>query len=182
MGVAVTMFHTADMVRALPDDGSRYETVHGELPVTPAPRLWHQIIVQRLSLALGQYLDLSPVGQIITSPTGISWSPDILVQPDMFVANLGEVRTLDWANPKHLLLVTEVLSPFSLRADRFTKRRPYQEVGVPVYWVVDPDGSHIEVWTPDATFPAFERERVAWRPAGTEDEFGLELGELFRPI
>ena len=36
MGMAVT-YYTADMVRALPDDGKRYETVHGELLVTPAP-------------------------------------------------------------------------------------------------------------------------------------------------
>jgi len=30
------------MVRALPEDGNRYEVVYGELLVTPAPRLWHQ--------------------------------------------------------------------------------------------------------------------------------------------
>ena len=30
---------TAEMARALPDDGNRYEVVDGELLVTPAPRL-----------------------------------------------------------------------------------------------------------------------------------------------
>ena len=38
MGMAAPAYYTADMVRALPDDGKRYETVHGELLVTPAPR------------------------------------------------------------------------------------------------------------------------------------------------
>ena len=56
MGMAATTFYTADMVRALPDDGNRYETVHGELLVTPAPRAWHQEIVGRLYEALRTYL------------------------------------------------------------------------------------------------------------------------------
>ena len=42
MGMVAPVYYTADMVRALPDDGKRYETVHGELLVTPAPRAWHR--------------------------------------------------------------------------------------------------------------------------------------------
>ncbi len=38
MGMAAPIYYTAEMVRALPDDGNRYEVVRGELPVTPAPR------------------------------------------------------------------------------------------------------------------------------------------------
>lgn len=38
MGMAAPIYYTADMVRALPDDGNRYEVVHGELLVTPSPR------------------------------------------------------------------------------------------------------------------------------------------------
>ena len=33
MGMPAIVYYTADMVRALPDDGNRYETVHGELLV-----------------------------------------------------------------------------------------------------------------------------------------------------
>jgi Uma2 family endonuclease len=61
-------------------------------------------------------------------------------------------------------------------------RRLYQEVGVPTYWVVDPDVRQMEVWTPDDTFPAVARARVTWRLAGAAEEFVLELTELFRPI
>jgi Uma2 family endonuclease len=150
--------------------------------VTPAPRLMHQRVVRRLVVALDQYLTHQGVGEAFTSPADISWTPDTLVQPDVFVADLSEIRTLDWDNVKHLLLAVEVLSPSSLRADRFTKRRLYQEVGVPVYWVVDPDRHAIEVWTPDATFPTTERERVTWRPEGAGEEFTLELAGLFRAI
>jgi Uma2 family endonuclease len=180
--MAATTFYTADMVRALPDDGKRYETVHGELLVTPAPRAWHQEVVARVFEQLRAYLRRHPVGHAMMSPADISWTPDTLVQPDVFVAELSEIRTLDWDNVKHLLLAVEVLSPSSVRADRFTKRRLYQEVRVPVYWVVDPDRCEIEVWTPDSTFPTAERDRVAWQPAGAGEDFTLELAELFKPI
>ena len=42
MGMAAPTYWTAEMVRQLPDDGNRYEVVHGELLVTPAPRFDHQ--------------------------------------------------------------------------------------------------------------------------------------------
>jgi Uma2 family endonuclease len=182
MGMAAPIYYTAEMVRALPDDGNRYEVVHGELLVTPAPRLWHQEIIGRLLRALGDYLDHEVVGHVLASPADISWGPDVLVQPDLFVARLDQVRTLDWTRVTDLLLAIEVLSPASTRADRFTKRRLYQEQRIPVYWAVDGDERTVEVWTPDARFPTVERERLTWRPAGVERPFTLALADLFRPI
>ncbi len=180
MGMAAPTYYTAEMVRALPDDGNRYETVHGELLVTPAPRLVHQRIVRRLTVALDRYLAQHPVGEVFASPADISWAPDTLVQPDVFVADLSEARTMDWSRVQHLLLAIEVLSPSSARADRFTKRRLYQEVGVPAYWIVDPDRREVEIWTPADTFPTVERERVTWRLAEAGEGLVLELEELFQ--
>ena len=181
MPMAIPVFHTADMVRALPDDGKRYETVHGELLVTPAPRPLHQVVVGRLQDALTQYLRDHPAGYLFASPADISWGPDILVQPDLFVVPLDEARTLDWARMRTLLLAIEVLSPSSLRADRFTKRRLYQEMGVPLYWIVDADAGAVEAWRPDAVFPAAPVRELGWEPAGFRP-FMLPLQELFRPI
>src|SRR5882724_1070055 len=72
MGMAAPVYYTADMVRALPDDGNRYEVVYGELLVTPSPRPWHQVLVYRLSLAIGNYLERQPVGFVLSSPADIS--------------------------------------------------------------------------------------------------------------
>ncbi len=47
MRMPLTRYYTADNVRALPDDGNRYETVHGELLVTPASAVQHQRIVMK---------------------------------------------------------------------------------------------------------------------------------------
>jgi Uma2 family endonuclease len=182
MSMALPIYYTAEMVRALPEDGKRYETVHGELLVTPAPRGWHQEIVFRLGRRLADYSEATGVGHVMLSPADISWSDDTLVQPDVFVVALDEARTMDWSFMKSLLLAVEILSPSSIRADRFTKRRLYQEVGVPLYWVVDADERFVEVWTPDTTLPQFEREALRWHPAGATEPLRVSLAELFKPL
>ncbi|MGH7627865.1 MAG: Uma2 family endonuclease [Gemmatimonadales bacterium] len=182
MGMAAPIYYTAEMVRALPDDGNRYEVVHGELLVTPAPRPWHQEVIRRLTNTLSAYLDAERVGHLFFSPADISWGPDTLVQPDLFVVPLEQARTLEWARITELRLVAEVLSLSSRRADRFTKRLEYQQRGVPVYWIVDPDDRQVEVWTPADTFPLFERHRLVWHPAGARNAFELPLSELFKPL
>jgi Uma2 family endonuclease len=185
MGMPDTLspvYWTADMARALPDDGNRYEVVYGELLVTPSPRPWHQVLVHRLSLALGKYLEREPVGSLLASPADISWGRDVLVQPDVFVVPLDEIRTLAWSRIRTLVLVAEVLSPSSSRADRFVKRLRYREAGVPLYWVVDGDERAVEVWTPADDFPAIERDRLIWQAPGASTPFELSLSNLFRPL
>ena len=181
MGMAAPIYYTADMVRALPEDGNRYETVHGELLVTPAPRLPHQHVITELLVRLHAYLERYPIGRVLASPADISWAPDVLVQPDLLVASRVEVFTFDWAKISHLLLVIEVLSPSTKRYDRFTKRRAYQEFRVPLYWIIDVDARATEVWTPDAQFPSTERERLVWHPEGAGEPFDVALADLLPP-
>jgi len=181
--MAAPIYYTADMVRALPDDGNIYEVVHGELLVSPSPRLWHEEVAHRLLETVRAYLRQEPVGLALGSRSDLSWGlRDVLVSPDLFVVPLDEARQLDWLSLRTVLLAAEVLSPSSLRADRFTKRRLYQEHGVPLYWVIDPDAHMVEVWHPADDFPATVRDRLEWRPAGSSGAFILDLGELFRPI
>jgi Uma2 family endonuclease len=183
MGMAVPIYYTADMVRAMPDDGNRYEVVYGELLVTPAPRLWHQRLVLRIATALEGYLVQNPeIGVTFVSPADISWGPDVLLQPDVFVVSPEEARTLSWSRIRTLLLVAEVLSPSTARGDRFLKRIRYREAGVPLYWVVDGDARLVESWTPSDEFPIIERERLRWHPPGAREAFELSLEELFRPL
>jgi Uma2 family endonuclease len=182
MGMAAPIYYTADMVRAMPDDGNQYQVVYGELLVTPAPRPWHQVLVHRLNLALGKYVESYPIGVVLTSPADISWGPDVLVQPDVFVVAAEEARTLNWSRMRTLLLVAEVISPTTARGDRFLKRLRYREAGVPLYWLVDGDERSVEVWTPADDFPAVEQDRLVWHPSGAREPFTLRLAELFRPV
>jgi Uma2 family endonuclease len=184
MGMAEpTTFHTAEMVRDLIQEdrhSPRYETVYGELLVSPSPRRVHQRVVLRLARRLADYLDREPVGEVVVSPADVSWGRnDVLVQPDVFVVPRDEPG--EWASIRHLLLAAEVLSPSSGRADRFTKRRLYQAQGVPLYWMIDVDDRSVQSWTPDAEFPAVERETLVWHPAGVVDPFRLAVAELLGP-
>ncbi len=173
--------YSADMVRALPDDGNRYETVHGELLVTPAPGGRHQRVLARLFGALDPYLrDHGIPEQILWSPADISFGRNTLVQPDLFVADTAVfLRSDDWADITTLHLVIEVLSPSSHRADRITKRRLYQEQQIPYYWIVDFEQRQVEVWTPDATAPIIEREQLVWRHPAATSECVVAVPDLF---
>jgi len=181
MGMAAPLYYSAEMVRALPDDGNRYETVHGELLVTPAPRYAHQHVVVGLVGRLYAYLAQYPVGQVLSSPADISWAPDVLVQPDVFVAAIEEARAFDWTRIRTLLLAIEVLSPSTARNDRFTKRRVYQEFGVARYWIVDIASRAVEVWSPGATTPEIERERLVWQPEGAAEALIISLNDILPP-
>ncbi len=185
MGMVAPLYHSAEMVRTLIDETRhwpRYETVHGELLVTPAPSLWHQEVVGRLYAALRGYLVHQPVAHVFASPSDISWGPDTLVQPDIFVVPIEHARNLTWSKLTTLLLAIEVLSPSSIRPDRFTKRHLYQEVGVPLCWVIDAEAPSAEVWTRVDLFPREEKDVLVWRPTGAAEPFEITLEELFRPI
>jgi len=182
MSMPATQHYTAEMVRGLPDDGKKYETVHGELLVTPAPRPLHELVQDRISAGLRDYLNRERVGHLWGSRSDISWGADTLVQPDLFVVALAEARMLDWSRMKTLLLAVEVLSPSSARADRFTKRRLYQEQRIPLSWLVDCDAGSVEVWTPEALVPFVEKERLKWEPEGAAVSCVIELAEIFAPI
>ena len=183
MGMPATHeFWTAEMVRALPDDGKRYETVHGELLESPSPRLWHQEIVARLFMLLREYTLRERVGHCFSGPADISWGPDNLVVPDILVADLAQARTLDWSQVQDLQLVVEVLSTSTARHDRFTKRRLSQDNRVVQYWIVDADNRTVESWRPDQQFPEFFSTDVTWHPRGAVTPLVIALGALFAPI
>ena len=76
---------TAELARALPDDGNRYEVLDGELFVTPAPALLHQRALLELYDRLKPYVVAHGLGEVLLSPADIEFSPKRLVQPYLFV-------------------------------------------------------------------------------------------------
>ena len=170
---------TAALVRALPDDGKRYEVVDGELLVTPSPRSRHQRAVALLYRAIAGYVEAEDLGEALFSPADIELDPRTLVQPDVFV-HAGIIR--DWNDGTPLLLAVEVLSPSTARPDRTTKRRRYQQAGIPEYWIVDMDARVIERWRPGDDRPEILAERMAWQPQPGVAGFVLELPGFFAKV
>jgi Uma2 family endonuclease len=178
---------TPAMVRALPDDGNRYEVVAGELFVTPAPSFDHQQAVARLLLRLVPYVDAHGLGYALASPADIEFEEEHeeehLVQPDIFVAPRLEGRRPErWSDIKRLLLAVEVLSPGTARADRTVKRQLFQRVGVPDYWIVDAAARVVECWRPEESRPEVLSGNLVWRPTPDTPPLEIDLPQLFAEI
>jgi Uma2 family endonuclease len=174
---------TAEMARALPDDGQRYEVLDGELFVTPAPALVHQRAVMRLYDRLKPHAELHGIGETLVSPADIEFSPRRLVQPDLFVVPIEPgVRRRTWRDISSLLLAVEVLSPSTARADRLRKRRIYQDEGVPEYWIVDLDARMVERWKPRDERPEILVDHLSWRPGTDAAALTIGLEELFASV
>jgi Uma2 family endonuclease len=175
---ALAVYVTAAEVLALPPALGRQEAVHGELLVTPAPRKPHQRIVWRLARLLEPYVAAWDLGEVFGLPVDLVFGPDSVVEPDVVVLKRGQER-VELTALSAALLVIEVVSPSSARQDRFSKRRLYQEAGIPAYWIVDAESELVEVWTPDAAFPEIIRDTIRWHPPGAGEDFILQLAGLF---
>jgi Uma2 family endonuclease len=157
---------TVEMVRALPDDGNRYEVIDGELFVTPAPSVVHQRAVLELALLVAPYVRAHRIGEALIAPADVVvYGPHKFVQPDLFVVPLVKGAPMRaWAEVGRLLLAVEVLSPSTERTDRGRKRNLYKEKAVPEYWIVDTDERTIERWRPDDSPVELLTESVEWQP------------------
>ena len=173
---------TADMARALPDDGNRYEVLDGELFVSPAPSLRHQAVLARLYDVLRPYVTTHRLGWLWWSPSDIEFSPKRLVQPDLFVVpDEGRGEPDDWKDVKSLLLVIEATSPSTARADRTKKVTIYSTQQIPEYWIVDVHGLVIERWRPGDTRPEIIAEVFDWQPKSEIEPLRIDLTEVFGP-
>lgn len=171
---------TVEDLAGLPEDGNRYEIIDGELLVTPAPSIRHQRLVGALLKRLVAYLDACRVGEAFVSPADIVLARDTLVQPDVFViSRSGGPAPQSWSEVGPLLLAVEVLSPGTMRADRYRKRPRYQEAGVAECWIVDADARLVERWRPGEAMPEIERELLAWGPESGSEPLVMDLGAVF---
>ena len=140
---------TVAYLETLPDDNNRYELIAGELHVSCAPGLPHQLVLQRLQLALGNYLEANPIG-IVAPGAGAVFSDYDSVIPD-----LAFVRNDRWnqivANDRFVAapnLIIEVVSPSpeNRKRDFKTKRELYGRFGVEEYWLVDRENQSVSIY------------------------------------
>jgi Uma2 family endonuclease len=67
--------------------------------------------------------------------------PGFVRVPDLVVARVEALQRVDdhggAVRASDVLLVVEIVSPGSVRADRVVKRGEYADAGIPYYWIVD---------------------------------------------
>lgn len=171
---------TAEMVRAIPDDGNRYQVVDGELFVTPGPTWRHGDVLLELATTFIEYLKKNPVGHLKISPQDVELDYRTLVEPDLFVVPLVDgKRPRKWEDVRELLVVIEILSPSTARLDRRVKRDRYLREGVPEYWIVDVDARLVERWRPGDERPEIISEDIEWTPVGASTPLVIDLRDLF---
>ena len=173
---------TVDEVRALPDDGNRYEVIDGELFVTPAPSWLHQQAAMEFLFLVRPYAHRCALDCYI-APAEVAFSPRRSVEPDLFVVpRMDGRRATHFEEVQRLVLAVEVISPSSARADRYRKRHLYQSEDVPEYWIVDPDARFVERWRPADDAPEIVVESLAWAPQEDVEPLVIDLVALFRRV
>ncbi len=167
----------------MPDDGNRYETIAGELFVTPAPGSRHQTVLARLFLLLGNYVERHHLGQLWFAPLDVVFGPMTLVEPDLLFLrsdHSGLVTEREIAGAPDLAV--EAISPSTARTDRGRKRALYQEEGVAEYWIVDSELRQVEVWRPGALAAEVHTATVRWQPDPRVEAITINLAEVFRAL
>lgn len=161
MQMAATKVWTLEELHSLPDDGNKYELVHGELFVTPAPTQDHETIASRLTEILTPYVKVNGLG-LIYRPRAIIRYRGSEVEPDLMVRQPAPAGT-SWDTAPIPILVVEILSPSTRRRDREHKRELYAEIGIRDYWIVDPESgtvTHVRSGRADVT----SAETLIWHP------------------
>jgi Uma2 family endonuclease len=143
MATTTKQWTLADLER-LPDDGNKYEVIHGQLFVTPAPRPDHERVLARLSALLQPYVASNDLG-CVYHPRSVVRFRDSEVEPDLMVRREPSKNLTNWVDAPVPLLVVEVLSDYTRRRDHVQKREFYLQVQIPEYWIVDIDQESIRV-------------------------------------
>lgn len=127
-------------------DDQRYEIIDGNLLMAPAPDTWHQDSSRKLFRLVDRFVMKHALGEVFYAPIDVVLAPENIVQPDLvFVAaaNAGIIQRRAIFGVPDLLV--EIVSPSSVRRDRYDKKELYARFGVKEYWIGDPANKALEI-------------------------------------
>lgn len=174
--------HTwADFV-ALDEDDLR-ELIDGDFVEVEVPTKLHEHIVMLLGYFLTAWSRPRRAGLVLSSGYKIRVSEKRGVMPDVQFYRHGNPGRREEAGlvDGHPDLVVEVLSRSSRRYDRVVKLQWYAEIGVPEYWLVDPEERTLErLLLRDGHYLIAETrvDNEVFRPE-TFEELEIPLAELW---
>lgn len=153
----------ADLL-ALADDERHYELVRGDLlmmsPASPVQGRY----AERLSRALGQYVEDHDLGEVYTAEPGfeLATEPEAIVRaPDVAFVRKERIPPVDqqagfW--PLAPDLVVEIISPAETAASVQAKVQDYLAAGTRLIWLVYPDSNVVVEYQPPAQIRQYSRE------------------------
>jgi len=172
----------ADLEKYPDDDGNRYELIEGELYVSTAPGIPHQLVLVNILTAFASYLNKNAIGRIVPGAGAVFSNFDAVIPDLVFVSNERWSQIV--ANNRFNAapdIVIEILSPGSenRRRDLIAKRRLYQKYGVQEYWIVDQENQSVLVLrftkADEVTFNSSDRLRSDVLPG-----FEIRVDSLFK--
>ncbi|MEP6833065.1 MAG: Uma2 family endonuclease [Gemmatimonas sp.] len=172
---------TISDLERLPNDGNRYEILHGELLVTPMPSTGHQRVTARLFVNLANWCR-AHTGWTFLSPGGVYMSQTTWLEPDAAIYATPDYGDAEWRDMPPPVLVVETQSKSTARRDRFRKRPAYLAHGVQEVWIVIEKSRMVERWTGASEFPSVFGDVISWQPDVTKPEFSMTSLELFGPV
>ncbi len=165
------------------DEDDLRELLDGHLVEIETPTLTHERIIQKLTFSLEQWVRPRKAGQVLGSGYKIrindrrGWMPDVqFYRRENFP--VGQELGLERGYPD---LVIEVILPSSRSKDRVQKRHDYAAIGVPEYWLIDPEARILERQVlRDGTYSIVEaiEGNAIFRPESFEG-FEIEPGRLW---
>jgi Uma2 family endonuclease len=133
---------TIDEFEQLPDDGFRYELVHGELVRMAPTGEAHGDIGRQLIWLLESFIRPRKIEKlfvetsfVLSEEHQIVWQPDIaFIRAERLESDRDRQRSVRLAPD----LVVEVVSPSDRRSSVIAKAHEYLRYGVQMVWIVDP--------------------------------------------
>ena len=143
---------TYEDYKSLPEsETKRYELLGGELVLVPSPTEYHQRISRNLEFVLWQHVKERGLGWVYHAPLDVVLGEGDgreVVQPDIFFISKERSQIIAEEEIRGAPdLVIEITSPATEDRDRHYKKTLYARHGVKEYWIVDPKGKIVEVYT-----------------------------------
>jgi Uma2 family endonuclease len=131
---------TEDDLRAMPEDGQKYELVDGEIRVSPAGGR-HGFVAMNVGMLLAAFVKQRRLGYVMGADAGFRLPSKNIRSPDASFVAAGrfpnDTPPDDWGSLAPDLAV-EVLSPGDRPRYVMDKVGEYLEAGVRLVWVIDP--------------------------------------------
>jgi Uma2 family endonuclease len=131
------------------ESDQRYEVIDGSLLMVPGPDSLHQDWLGDLYAFIRSYVKKRKnLGRVFVAPLDVVLDSENVVQPDIvFVAE----KNLNIIQKRGIFgipdLVVEMISPSSVRRDRYEKMSLYARFGVKEYCIGDPANRSVEILT-----------------------------------
>lgn len=172
---------TADELLRLPDDGSRYELVRGELRQMSPAGYDHGDIAMTIGAHLKTYVRAHRLGKVFAAETGfmLARNPDTVLAADAaFVRTERVLPRGPGFFPGPPDLAVEVISPSDSYSNVVVKTREWLRGGTRAVVVVDPPTMNVEVHRPSG---AVTRINDVLAVDDVVPGWTLPLAEIFEP-